>query len=294
MGLDSNSENVDTVSPEAADFSNSAELVSGEADLSNVEADLPEIETDLAVSETDPARQVRFKTQDGKTLLLLPPEPSEATVSPWEEVWEQLKHRLAASERFWQPQTAVYLIARDRLLDARQLQAIAAALTTAELRLKRIYTSRRQTAIAAVTAGYAVEQEMPIAHLEHASPQAGKSLDEPLYLQNTIRSGMEIRHGGTIVILGDVNPGGSLVAEGDIVVWGRLKGLAHAGSQGNRRCRIMTLHMEPTQLRIADKVARPPETPPAAYLPEVAYIGKGGIRIAPAQDFARWLAEQQP
>ena len=257
--------------------------------------DLESTETtpEPAKVEVDPALQVRFKTQNGKTLLLLPPEPTESTVSPWEEMWEQLKHRLAAGERFWQPQTAIHLMARDRLLDARQLQIIAAALTEADLTLKRVYTSRRQTAVAAVTLGYSVEQQNALSHLTQAAPQPGTTLDDPLYLQSTIRSGMEIRHAGTVIILGDVNPGGSLIAEGDIVVWGRLKGLAHAGAKGNRQCRIMTLHMEPTQLRIADKVARPPEHPPAEYLPEVAYIGAGGIRIAPAQEFARWLTEHQ-
>lgn len=257
----------------------------------NADTPLSEVSPDLPSGETDPLLQVRFKTQNGKTLLLLPPEPAEATASPWEEVWEQLKHRLSAGERFWQPQTIVYLVARDRLLDARQLQAIADALTTADLTLKRVYTSRRQTAVAAATAGYSVEQQPPNTHLTQSAPAPGTPLDDPLYLQSTIRSGMEIRHAGTIVVLGDVNPGGSLVAEGDIVVWGRLKGLAHAGSNGNQRCRIMTLHMEPTQLRIADKVARPPDTPPTEYFPEVAYIGEGGIRIARAQDFARWLTE---
>ena len=257
----------------------------------NAAAAPAEAAPDAASPEVDPNVQVRFKSQAGKVLLLLPPEPS-ATLSPWPEVWEQLKHRLTAGERFWQSQSTVHLIARDRLLDSRQLQEIADALTDAELQLKRVYTSRRQTAVAAATAGYAVEQHTPVTPLNQASPQSGSSLDEPLYLQSTIRSGMEIRHNGTVVILGDINPGGSIVAAGDIVIWGRLKGLAHAGSQGNRRCRIMTLHMEPTQLRIADKVARPPETPPQAYLPEVAYIGEGGIRIAPAQDFSRWLTEQ--
>lgn len=252
-----------------------------------------DVSPDLASGEVDPALQVRFKTQGDKTLLLLPAEPAEATTSPWSEVWEQLKHRLAAGERFWQPQTSVYLIASDRLLDVRQLQAIAHALTEADLKLERVYTSRRQTAVAAATTGYSVEQQPPVTPLSKASPQPGNPLAEPLYLQSTIRSGMEIRHAGTIVILGDVNPGGSLVAEGDIVVWGRLKGLAHAGSKGNQQCRIMTLHMEPTQLRIADKVARPPDTHPSAYLPEVAYIGESGIRIAPAQEFARWLTERQ-
>ena len=260
----------------------------------NVDTTPAEVSPDLPNGEVDPALQVRFKTEGDKTLLLLPAEPTEATTSPWEEVWEQLKHRLAAGERFWQPHTPIYLMTGDRLLDVRQLQSIVDALTDADLRLERVYTSRRQTAVAAATAGYSVEQQAPLTHLTQSSPPPGSPLDDPLYLQSTIRSGMEIRHAGTVVILGDVNPGGSLVAEGDIVVWGRLKGLAHAGAKGNRQCRIMTLHMEPTQLRIADKVARPPETHPTAYLPEVAYIGESGIRIAPAQEFARWLTEHQP
>jgi septum site-determining protein MinC len=49
----------------------------------------------------------------------------------------------------------------------------------------------------------------------------------------------------------------------------------------------MALQMQPTQLRIADRVARPPANPPTDYLPEVAYMGADAIRIAQAQDFAR-------
>jgi septum site-determining protein MinC len=110
---------------------------------------------------------------------------------------------------------------------------------------------------------------------------------EPLYLQLTVRSGVEIRHPGTIVILGDLNPGGAVIAEGDIFVWGRLRGVAHAGAGGNRECRIMALQMEPTQLRIADAVARAPESPPAQFYPEVAYVTPQGIRIARAADFSK-------
>lgn len=250
-----------------------------------------DLEAEGLGNEENPNVQVRIKTYEGKLLLLLPPEPTGEIAFPWEEVWEQLKHRLFAGERFWQPQSPVYLVTRDRLLDARQLQEIADVLGEAGLQLKRVYSDRRQTAVAAATAGYSVEQNIAVGHFNQVPPKPGTPLDDPLYLQSTIRSGMEIRHAGTVIVLGDINPGGSVVAEGDILVWGRLKGLAHAGEKGNNKCRIMALHMEPTQLRIADKVARPPETPPAEYLPEVAYIGDGGIRIAPAQDFSRWLAE---
>lgn len=255
----------------------------------NSESTPANLVTELPALEADPNLQVRFKNQGGKLLLFLPPAEGNPTPATWAEIQEQLKQRLAANERFWQPGTAVYLLARDRLLDTRQLQAIADALTQVELQLKRVYTSRRQTAVAASTTGYSVEQQTPVTHLNQTPEVAGTPLDEPLYMQSTIRSGVEIRHAGTVVILGDVNPGGSIVADGDILIWGRLKGLAHAGAKGNRECRIMTLRMEPTQLRIADQVARPPETPPAEYWPEVAYIGEGGIRIALAQDFSRWV-----
>ncbi|NEP54215.1 MAG: septum site-determining protein MinC, partial [Moorea sp. SIO3C2] len=154
-----------------------------------------------------------------------------------------------------------------------------------KLRMKRIYTQRRQTAVAAAAAGYSVEQQTRLDRVQNAQGQ-GKALDAPLYLQATVRSGTEVRHPGSIIVLGDVNPGGTLVADGDIFVWGRLRGVAHAGAAGNDACRIMAIHMEPTQLRIADKVARAPQ-PPEMYQPEVAYVGGDGIRIAIAAKFAQ-------
>ena len=238
--------------------------------------------------------QVRLKAEDGKLLLLLPPEnavnnadnPTNST--SWFDLWQQLKLRLNGAERFWQPQTEVHLMAHDRLLDMRQLQSIAEALSEVELLLRLVNTSRRQTAVAAVTAGYSVEQTPPLAPLtplESPGPQVVRPMAAPLYLQMTVRSGVEIRHPGTVVILGDINPGGSVIAEGDILVWGRLRGLVHAGVTGNVKSLIMALQMEPTLIRIADSVARSPENPPAQYHPEVAYLTAEGIRITKATNF---------
>ncbi|MBD2155283.1 septum site-determining protein MinC [Leptolyngbya sp. FACHB-16] len=236
----------------------------------------------------DPNMQVRFKSEAGKLLLLMPPEGEQTGgAQGWPELWQQLKQRLDANERFWQPNTPVHLIARDRLLDGRQLQAISDALSNAELKLKRVYTSRRQTAVAAATTGLSVEQQAPISHL-NPSTETGKPLEEPLYIQTTVRSGMEVRHPGTVVIVGDVNPGSSVIADGDIVVWGYFRGVAHAGAGGNNRCLIMALRLEPTQLRIGEHVARPPEKAPDQIFPEVAYVGEEGIRITHATDFAKF------
>lgn len=235
--------------------------------------------------------QVHLKAESGKLLLILPPqtEPKE-TPAVWSDLWLQLKQRLSAGEKFWEPNTPVHLIAENWLLDGRQLQEIAEALAESKLVLKLVQTNRRQTAVAAAVAGYSVEQESAIAYINQyqlTSTKPGQPFLEPLYLETTLRSGVEIRHPGTVIVLGDVNPGSFIIADGDIIVWGRLRGFVHAGARGKRECLIMALQMEPTQLRIADFVARSPENPPAQFSPEVAYVTDEGIRIAKGLGFQR-------
>ncbi len=232
--------------------------------------------------------QVSFKSEGEKLQLILPSQPVEPGENNWSEVWLQLKHRLNGSERFWQPGTKVYLEGKNQLLDIRQLQAISDALQAVELELERVYTSRRQTAVAAATVGYSVEQNIPTSSLNSATEENQQDpWAEPLYLKTTVRSGVEIRHPGTVIILGDVNPGGAIIAAGDIFVWGHLRGIAHAGSEGDRQCRIMALQMKPTQLRIADTVARAPAQNPQQLEPELAYVTQSSIRLTKAIDFMR-------
>ncbi|RAM48991.1 MAG: septum site-determining protein MinC [Hapalosiphonaceae cyanobacterium JJU2] len=234
--------------------------------------------------------QIQMKTEEGKFLLILPTESQlSGSERNWNDIWQQLKVRLHGSDRFTAPNTPVHLVAGDRLLDARQLQQLAESLGNVQMQLKSVATSRRQTAIAAATAGYSVEQIQRENILGSNSKISNKPSKDALYLEMTVRSGVEIRHPGSVIILGDVNPGGIVVADGDILVWGRLRGIAHAGAGGNRECLIMALQMEPTQLRIADAVARAPEKLPMQFYPEVAYVTPRGIRIGRASDFSKTL-----
>ncbi|MEH2390747.1 MAG: septum site-determining protein MinC [Nostoc sp.] len=232
--------------------------------------------------------QVQLKSQEGRLLLILPPESQgSGSELAWSDIWQQIRQRLNAGDRFRISNTPVHLMAQDRLVDTRQLQKLAEALSEVQLRLISVSTSRRQTAIAAVTSGYSVEQLQPVTSLISESKATATPQADALYLETTVRSGVEIRHPGTVIILGDVNPGGIVIADGDIIIWGRLRGIAHAGAGGNRECLIMALQMEPTQLRIADAVARAPEKLPMQFSPEVAHIVSQGIRIARASDFSR-------
>jgi septum site-determining protein MinC len=187
---------------------------------------LPDIVSPIALpaNEVNSNSQVRFKSEEGRLMLILPAEAAPPSTSSWSDIWQQLKQRLNGGDRLWQPNTTVDLIASDRLLDGRQLQAIADALAEVQLLLKRVSTSRRQTAVAAATAGYSVEQTYVAPNQTLTSSSV--PLAEPLYLQMTVRSGIEIRHSGTVVVLGDLNPGGIVVANwglggGDkVLCWG--------------------------------------------------------------------------
>lgn len=76
-----------------------------------------------------------------------------------------------------------------------------------------------------------------------------------LYHRGTLRGGQALHNLGNLVVIGDVNPGAELVASGDIVVFGALRGVAHAGAQGDRAARVIALELAATQLRIATAIA---------------------------------------
>lgn len=99
--------------------------------------------------------------------------------------------------------------------------------------------------------------------------------DTALFITKTIRSGARIEYPGHIVVVGDVNPGAEVVAEGNVIVWGRVRGMIHAGSKGNRSAFICALDLSANQLRIADEVSAMlnPQKDPR---PEIATINAEG------------------
>jgi septum site-determining protein MinC len=79
---------------------------------------------------------------------------------------------------------------------------------------------------------------------------------------------------GNLVVIGDVNPGGEVVATGNVVVMGSLRGIVHAGADGNKEALVVALNLQPTQLRIADVITRSPDEKGARnpFIPELAYV----------------------
>ncbi|MDG5786849.1 septum site-determining protein MinC [Evansella sp. AB-P1] len=97
-------------------------------------------------------------------------------------------------------------------------------------------------------------------------------------LNKIIRSGQVVEMKGDLLLIGDVNPGGTVKATGNIFVMGKLLGIAHAGYEGNRDAVICASAMLPSQLRIADTFRRNPDstTTEIPKMMECAFIDESG------------------
>jgi septum site-determining protein MinC len=94
--------------------------------------------------------------------------------------------------------------------------------------------------------------------------------------------------------MGDVHPGGEIVASGHVIVMGTLKGVVHAGAEGNEKAVVMAFRLQPTQLRIAGYITRAPDDEVQDVMgePEIARIQDEAVVIEKYQPGGekRWLS----
>lgn len=201
---------------------------------------------------------------------------------------EKLAEKLALAERFFFEGAEVTLDVGRRMLTTPQLVELDELLRGRHgLRLVDVLHTDP-----AAAAGEA-DEEPSTAGSEGGQPRRPpRDAEEQQALQpdsslvrRTLRSGQRVQCDGNIVVMGDVNPGAVVIATGDILVMGVLRGVAHAGATGNQRAVVAAFRLEPTQLRIANFISRSPDEPPAGADqprgPEVASIKNGMVVIEP-------------
>jgi septum site-determining protein MinC len=217
-------------------------------------------------------------------LLVLPDDGA------WDDVVGQLETKLAAASNLIQGSKA-QLDVGDRPVNADQLNKLVKHLQDGyQLEANALIGTHADTRAAAEAAGIPMTAAPPPLPPERtkvvATPDAANPPNNALYLRQTVRSGQSVRHDGTIVLCGDVNPGAEVIATGDIVVFGTLRGVAHAGAAGDEECQIIAINLRPTQIRIAGYIARSPDTaaPPLSKYPEVARVQNSEIHIIPLRD----------
>ncbi|MCI8506384.1 MAG: septum site-determining protein MinC [Lachnospiraceae bacterium] len=113
---------------------------------------------------------------------------------------------------------------------------------------------------------------------EEASRQPSK---DGQFYKGTLRSGQVLEAEGSIIVLGDVNPGARIVAKGNIIVLGALRGTAIAGLGGKKHAIVVALEMEPIQIRIGEVTARMGGRKKFSGGAQIAYLDLGTIHVSP-------------
>ena len=223
---------------------------------------------------------VSFKgTRDGLSITL------------GEGEWRSVMSELAAQLNRQQVQSffrgaRVLLDTGNRPVDVMQLEELVALLAQHEMTLVSVMGEpHSQEAFAQVRAALA-PPEIVVPDLTPIPPGGVPEIPtdgaNAMLIHRTIRSGQKYRHAGTIVVIGDVNPGAELVADGDVIVWGKLRGVVHAGASGNEDAMVGALVLAPTQLRIGSRIARAPDERHAVHTSaEIARVRNGQIVVEP-------------
>jgi len=165
---------------------------------------------------------------------------------------------------------------------AGELGRLRDALASREVHLRAVRGEHPATQEAAANLGLLVQPRTPEPAVEaeaEASPHALEG-EECLFVQRTLRSGHKVHFPGHVVVLGDVNPGAEIVAGGNVIVWGRLRGTVHAGASGQDTARVCALDLAPTQLRIGAHIAVSPDRR-GKPRPETALIRDGQLVAEP-------------
>ncbi len=201
---------------------------------------------------------------------------------PWEEQIAALARKLEQGASFFRG-GRVALDVGSRPLNEAQIRQIKELLARYEMDLWAISGTADATILAAVRAGLSplLTAEERGAETTGAESQALEAPSGGLVVTRTVRSGQRIEHPGDIVIIGDVHAGAEIIAGRHVIVWGKLHGLVHAGAMGDENAVVCALDLAPTQLRIAEYIARAPEERRRRPVPEMARVRNGRIEAIP-------------
>lgn len=254
-------------------------------------AETAEPPADVEDSDKLPPAAVRIRGRPGGVLV----EIDDA--GDWHVIMELLEERLAAAEGFFRGGKAVVEVGardvyEDELRQARDLLArhdmmLAVVRSTSDLTLQSSLLLGLSTSNQAERPAEPDKEMAPVVPITQPT--------SPYFVHNgTLRSGQILRKAESIVVVGDVNPGAKVISGGDVMVWGRLRGMAYAGATGNKGALVAAIEFSPTQLRIASVTAIPPDTRKSRGLkfwkkeperrPEVAHIADGRIVVEPWDD----------
>ncbi len=180
----------------------------------------------------------------------------------WADLLSELEVRLTEASDFFRG-GRVALDLGSRPLVEEELTQVHDLLQKIGLKLGIVRTKSQLTFQTALNLGLSTRLE-PGGDAESAAAQAAlsnRAAEQHFVYRGNLRSGQVLQKHEHILVIGDVNPGAEIISAGDIFVWGRLRGIAHAGADGDTKAVIVAIELDPVQLQIVDIAGSIPEEP---------------------------------
>ncbi len=215
---------------------------------------------------------VLFKgTQDGIIIVI-------SDNIPFSDIEKELRDKLGKSKEFFAGVNTNIRIKCNTLSKSEEKEVFSIIENVANLDINFIGNDYYFSNKVLTTPALKIVKQEPIKNI------TSNDIFNTLFHKGTLRSGDKLNHHGSIVVLGDTNPGSEIVANGNIIVLGKLGGLAHAGRNGYRDAYIFAYNLSAIQLRIdtiitflSDSIIKENKSKP---IPRYAYIDGDKIYIA--------------
>jgi septum site-determining protein MinC len=213
---------------------------------------------------------IRIKGLRDGLLVSLPP-------AEWDEQSAALLAQIDSQQAFFQG-ARLALDVGSQVIKVNEMVHLRDRLSERSVSLWAVISESGVTEHTAQLLGLATRVSKPRPEEQQSLDAGPISQETALYVNRTVRSGTRVEFGGSVVVLGDVNPGAELVVQGSVIIWGRLRGAVHAGSGGDADAVVCSLEIAPMRLQIADQVWERPAGDLEGR-PGMALIRDGGIVI---------------
>ena len=201
----------------------------------------------------------------------------------WDELRVALMEQIEARQSFFQG-ARVALDVGNQIFHVNELSELRDTLSERGINLWAVVSESPTTEKTAQLLGLATRISKPrpqeMVRLPGRVRESGEKT--ALWVGRTLRSGTRIEFPGQVVVLGDVNPGAEVIADGSILVWGRVRGVVHAGANGDQAAVVCALDLSAAQIRIAGAAAVPPERG-GEIRPQKIFLKDGVLQVEPWQ-----------
>lgn len=176
--------------------------------------------------------------------------------APWEESRAALMEQIASRGSFFRG-ARLALDVGAMVFHVNELSELRDMLSERGVNLWAVLSESPATEQTSQLLGLATRISKPHPQ-EMARPPAEEAGEgRAMWIGRTLRSGTRVAFAGNVIVVGDVNPGAEVVAEGNVIVWGRARGLVHAGAGGDEAAFVYGLDLSAAQIRIGNASAVP-------------------------------------